>query len=292
MSRSPRALFRVVALLALLLVVAAACGDDKKETTSGGTTKPAEKAVAIAFVGPLTGDAANLGINIRNGAKIGRRGVQRSQARRQDHAQGVRHPGRSRPGADREGQVHQRRQDPRHRRPGVLGRDQGRAPSRSKTHGLVMISASATNDGAPGRRPEQQGVPPGPARRRRPGRGHRRSTSPRPRSRPRRSPIIHDNSEYGKGLADAPAGLASSRRASSSSTPRPSTRRPGLLGRGERGEGRQPRRRVLRRLLRAGRPPQEAAHRRRRDARRSSAATARSTPASSRPLAQAPTARC
>ena len=70
MSRSPRALFRVVALLALLLVVAAACGDDKKETTSGGTTKPAEKAVAIAFVGALTGDNANLGINIRNGAKV------------------------------------------------------------------------------------------------------------------------------------------------------------------------------------------------------------------------------
>ena len=91
MSRSPRALFRVVALLALLLVVAAACGDDKKETTSGGTTKPAEKAVAIAFVGALTGDNANLGINIRNGAKVAVEAAK--EGRRQDRAQGVRHPG-------------------------------------------------------------------------------------------------------------------------------------------------------------------------------------------------------
>ena len=70
MRRSPRTRWRVIALLAVLVVVAAACGSDKKKASTGGTTKPAAKAVAIAFVGALTGDNANLGINIRNGAKV------------------------------------------------------------------------------------------------------------------------------------------------------------------------------------------------------------------------------
>src|SRR5437016_5742433 len=70
MRRFPRARWRVIALLAVLVVVAAACGSDKKKASTGGTTKPAAKAVAIAFVGALTGDNANLGINIRNGAKV------------------------------------------------------------------------------------------------------------------------------------------------------------------------------------------------------------------------------
>jgi branched-chain amino acid transport system substrate-binding protein len=70
MPRSHRALWRVIALLAVLVVAAAACGDDNKKTTAGGTTEPAGKTVSIAFVGALTGDNANLGINIRNGAKV------------------------------------------------------------------------------------------------------------------------------------------------------------------------------------------------------------------------------
>jgi branched-chain amino acid transport system substrate-binding protein len=69
MSRSQRAVWRVIALLAVFMLVATACGDDKKETTTGAT-EPAVKTYKIAFVGPLTGDAANLGINIRNGAKV------------------------------------------------------------------------------------------------------------------------------------------------------------------------------------------------------------------------------
>src|SRR5947208_16627835 len=70
MRRSPRTRWRVIALLAVLVVAAAACGSDKKKASTGGTTKPAAKAGAIAFVGALTGDNANLGINIRNGAKV------------------------------------------------------------------------------------------------------------------------------------------------------------------------------------------------------------------------------
>jgi branched-chain amino acid transport system substrate-binding protein len=54
-------------------MVLAACGDDKKESGSGagdGTGAGDKKTVAIGFVGPLTGDNANLGINIRDGMKV------------------------------------------------------------------------------------------------------------------------------------------------------------------------------------------------------------------------------
>ena len=50
-----------------LSLLAAACGDDKKDSTSTGSDVTE---LSIAFVGPLTGDAANLGIYIRDGAKV------------------------------------------------------------------------------------------------------------------------------------------------------------------------------------------------------------------------------
>ena len=70
MPRSHRAPWRVIALLAVLVLAAAACGGDDDKATSTDATEPAAKTVSIAFVGALTGDNANLGINIRNGAKV------------------------------------------------------------------------------------------------------------------------------------------------------------------------------------------------------------------------------
>jgi branched-chain amino acid transport system substrate-binding protein len=71
MPRSRRAVWRVLAVLSLVLLVAAACGDDDNEPSAGGTTTAApEETYTIAFVGPLTGSAANLGINIRNGVNV------------------------------------------------------------------------------------------------------------------------------------------------------------------------------------------------------------------------------
>jgi branched-chain amino acid transport system substrate-binding protein len=64
----PRKLRLTAALLAVVALIAA-CGSDKKTTTSSGSSGAAPKEYSIAFVGPLTGDAANLGIYIRNGAK-------------------------------------------------------------------------------------------------------------------------------------------------------------------------------------------------------------------------------
>ena len=73
MSRARRPLWRIVALLAVLILVLAACGDDDDDNTASGgggdNGSGSKQAVTIAYVGPLTGDAANLGINIRNGAK-------------------------------------------------------------------------------------------------------------------------------------------------------------------------------------------------------------------------------
>lgn len=70
MPRSHRVRWRAIALLAVVVVAAAACSNDKRKATTGATTKPAGKSVALALVGALTGDDANLGINIRNGAKV------------------------------------------------------------------------------------------------------------------------------------------------------------------------------------------------------------------------------
>lgn len=51
-----------------LSLLTAACGDDSDDTSTENTGEVAE--YSIAFVGPLTGDAANLGIYIRDGAKV------------------------------------------------------------------------------------------------------------------------------------------------------------------------------------------------------------------------------
>jgi branched-chain amino acid transport system substrate-binding protein len=70
MNRSRFRLYGLVALLLSLAMIMAACGsDDDNSSDTGGDKGGAKKTVTIAYVGPLTGDAANLGINIRNGAK-------------------------------------------------------------------------------------------------------------------------------------------------------------------------------------------------------------------------------
>ncbi|MDP1804680.1 MAG: branched-chain amino acid ABC transporter substrate-binding protein, partial [Acidimicrobiales bacterium] len=62
---------RSLSVLAVAALTFSACGDDGGETETGtGQTGGDTRTYAIAFVGPLTGDNANLGINIRNGAKV------------------------------------------------------------------------------------------------------------------------------------------------------------------------------------------------------------------------------
>ena len=77
MPRARRPLWRLVALLSVLVLVLAACGDDDDDdTTATGDDTEEEggsgggETYALAFVGPLTGPNANLGIYIRDGARV------------------------------------------------------------------------------------------------------------------------------------------------------------------------------------------------------------------------------
>ena len=65
MSRAIRSSWRLLAVVAAVALLLAACGSSGgNKTTSGGAT------VAIAYVGPKTGDNANLGLNILGGVKL------------------------------------------------------------------------------------------------------------------------------------------------------------------------------------------------------------------------------
>ena len=72
MSRARLGTWRLLAILLAFSLLAAACGDDDDETTTGGgtDTTSAGDMVTVGFVGALTGDNANLGINIRDGIKV------------------------------------------------------------------------------------------------------------------------------------------------------------------------------------------------------------------------------
>lgn len=63
-------LWRIFALVAVLTVVAGACGDDQGASGSGTGGGQAAQKVALGFFGAQTGDNAQLGINISNGAKL------------------------------------------------------------------------------------------------------------------------------------------------------------------------------------------------------------------------------
>ena len=64
MRRQMKGARSVLVVLAVAAVVLAACGGSSSKSSSSGKT------VAFAFVGPLTGANANLGINSRNGAAV------------------------------------------------------------------------------------------------------------------------------------------------------------------------------------------------------------------------------
>src|SRR5919206_2698909 len=61
------------AVLVAATMLLAACGGGKKENSTGSQggqeASAGKKTVALAFVGAQTGDNANLGINISNGAR-------------------------------------------------------------------------------------------------------------------------------------------------------------------------------------------------------------------------------
>jgi branched-chain amino acid transport system substrate-binding protein len=72
MSQRHRRQSQVFSLALVALLVLAACGSSKKKVTASSSGSGGAKCsgIAIDFFGALTGDAANLGINERNGAKL------------------------------------------------------------------------------------------------------------------------------------------------------------------------------------------------------------------------------
>jgi branched-chain amino acid transport system substrate-binding protein len=204
MSRVKRTGWRVIALLAVFSLLLAACGDDNKETTSGGTTATTAQAgggatATIGFVGALTGDSANLGINIRNGmrvaideenAKGGTRITMKEFDTAGDPAQASTIKDRFTGDQSVLGIVG----------PAFSGETKALLPSLQDA-GLVMISASATNKDLPNVVPNATVFHRVIADDQLQGNGivaYLAGATPRPT----RVAIVHDNSEYGKGLAD------------------------------------------------------------------------------------------
>lgn len=205
MSRVKRTGWRVIALLAVFSLLLAACGDDDEETTTGDTTETTSEAggggatATIGFVGALTGSDANLGINIRDGIKVAiseenAKGGTRITLKEFDTAGD---PAQASTIKDRFigdqsvlGIVG----------PAFSGETKALIPSLQDA-GLVAISASATNKDLPTVVPNQtvfhriigddalqgNGIV-----------AYLGGLNPRPT----RLAVIHDNSEYGKGLAD------------------------------------------------------------------------------------------
>jgi len=205
MSRVKRTGWRVVALLAVFSLLLAACGDDDdEETTTGDTTETTAPAgggatATIAFVGPLTGESANLGVNIRDGMKVAiseenAKGGTRITLKEFDTAGD---PAQASTIKDRFigdqsiiGIVG----------PTFSGETKALLPSLQDA-GLVMVSASATNKDLPTVVPNEtvfhriigddalqgNGIV-----------AYLAGANPKPT----RVAIVHDNSEYGKGLAD------------------------------------------------------------------------------------------
>ena len=72
MLRGRHSVPRLGIALLVSLVVLGACGGgggNKNKASEGGSTN-GKKTAVLGFVGALTGDSANLGVNIRDGAKV------------------------------------------------------------------------------------------------------------------------------------------------------------------------------------------------------------------------------
>jgi branched-chain amino acid transport system substrate-binding protein len=193
----------------------AACGSDKKKTEAGGTDGGGKKTIAIAFVGPLTGDNANLGVNIRNGMKVAvdewnKKSTKYTYQIKEFDTQGdpAQAPGQKDkyiPDESIIGIVG----------PTFSGETKAVLPDLDKA-GLVMISASATNAGLPDVVPSSRVF-------------HRVIPDDDVQAKgvtdyvikvikPKKVALIHDNSEYGKGLWEGVVKLLNAAGVDSSTT--------------------------------------------------------------------------
>jgi branched-chain amino acid transport system substrate-binding protein len=201
MLRQRRRHWRMAALAVLVVLVAAACGDngEKKETTKGTSGGAARKTVALAFVGALTGDAANLGILIRNGAKVAVEEANKKQSRYRIVLKEFDTQGDPAQATTLKDQFINDEQVIGIVGPAFSGETKALLPSLQEA-GLVMVSASATNKDLPNVVPNQtvfhRIVPDDTYQ------GKGLGAYIVQKLQGKAVVLVDDNSEYGKGLAN------------------------------------------------------------------------------------------
>ena len=197
---SRKGLWRIVPVLLAATLVLAACGDDDddgdgatSDTTAAGGAK---KEFALAFVGPLTGPNANLGINIRDGMAVA---VQEANEKNEDFEFSIKEFDTQGDPAQAPGQKD--KYIPDDSIIGVVGptfSGETRAvlPDLEQA-GLVMISASATNVTLP------TDIPTKVFHRVIPDDGVQAAGIAdyvTKKLKPKKIALVHDNTDYGKGL--------------------------------------------------------------------------------------------
>lgn len=197
--RTPRAALRVAALAAVGGLVLAACGGGGSSSKTSSTTAAGSgtKTYTIAYVGPLTGDAGNLGLNIVNGVKVAVDDANKAGKVKIDLKQ-----------FDTQGDPAQA-QTVKDRYindktilgivgPAFSGETKAVLPALSDA-GLVMVSPSATNvqlpDVVPGNKVFHRVLADDNAQ------AAGLAKYLQSEVKPKTMAIVHDNSEYGKGLA-------------------------------------------------------------------------------------------
>jgi len=180
----------LVVVVAAMAMIAAACGGSSKKSAKGTT-------VAFAFVGPLTGPNANLGINSRNGAAVA---VKQANANQTKYNFVLKDFDTQGDPAQAPGQAAKYEADPQILAvvgPTFSGETKAVLPSLNDA-GLVMVSPSATNVQLPNVVPngkvfhrvipdddvQAKGV----------------ADYVIAKIKPKTIALIHDNSDYGKGL--------------------------------------------------------------------------------------------
>jgi branched-chain amino acid transport system substrate-binding protein len=191
---------RALALLLAATLVLAACGDDDDDTTAATDTTAAgggeKKEFALAFVGPLTGPNANLGINIRDGMRVA---IEEATEEHEDFTFTIKEFDTQGDPAQAPGQKDKYIPDESIIAvvgPTFSGETRAVLPDLQQA-GLVMISASATNvtlptDPAtdvfhriiPDDGVQAQGI----------------ADYVTSKLKPKKIALIHDNTDYGKGL--------------------------------------------------------------------------------------------
>jgi len=181
----------LVVVVAAMAMVAAACGGGGSSSSSGKTT------VAFAFVGPLTGPNANLGINSRNGAAVA---VKQANAAQSKYNFVLKDYDTQGDPAQAPGQAAKYTADTQVLAvvgPTFSGETKAVLPSLSDA-GLVMVSPSATNvqlpNVVPGGKVFHRVIPDDDVQAK--GVADYVITKIKPKS----IALIHDNSDYGKGL--------------------------------------------------------------------------------------------